>query len=41
MYYGDMNTVMCYDGTSDDYFLSNTRYVDILSYPYKNMTVNK
>ena len=36
-----MNAVMYYDGTSDNYFLSNARYVDILSYPYKNMTENK
>ena len=31
-----MDAVIYYDRISDEYFLSNTRYVDVLNYLYKN-----
>ena len=36
-----MNAVPCYDGISDEYYLSNTKYVDILNYIYKNYDRNQ
>ena len=36
-----MNAVLYHDGISDEYYLSNTKYVDILNHLYKNCDRNQ
>ena len=37
----DMDAVIYYDRISDEYFLSNTRYANVLNYLYKNYDRNQ